>query len=92
MIGERSKIHGEIKASIYLFPTLTDVADALGQWLGIQFDDYEQLALLEVSVQNPNPQEVEWEITCDSKICPENIKVLYEDLDTIIDLPTLKIA
>lgn len=49
-IGPRSKKIGEPISAIYLFPELRYANEAVGSWLGEEFDDDEELILLPVNV------------------------------------------
>ena len=52
-IGPRSARINEITPAIYLFPTVDHVADALGNWLGDEFEDEDELVVLEVEGDVP---------------------------------------
>ena len=47
-IGERSKALGEAEARIYLFDSKESLEDALGNWLGEEFDEDEELVALSI--------------------------------------------
>jgi len=86
-VGARSnKITGE-QSAIYCFPDKHSVENAMMNWLGDEFDEDEELALLEIDTRNltgeytPN---AEFEIAITSLIPPNRIKVLSsleEDYD-----------
>lgn len=83
-VGDRSsQISGE-QSAIYCFPSKVAVEDAMMNWLGDEFDEGEQLALLAINTQGlegsytPN---AEYEIAVTSVIPPSNIKILAKDLD-----------
>lgn len=62
-IGERSQQIDEPVAAIYFFPTLDDVDTALLNWLGDEFDEDEELALLKVNLRKGSYfQSVDWEL------------------------------
>lgn len=79
-IGERSAELGEMKQAVYLFPDEISMTDALGNWLGECFEDFDNLAVLQVDLTGAElHSEVEWEIQCMSKIGAEKIRfVRYE--------------
>ena len=86
-IGDRSqKISGE-QSAIYCFPDKDSVSNALMNWLGDEFDEDDQLALLSIDTTNlhgnytPN---AEYEISITDTIPPENIKILSKDVDSYI--------
>jgi hypothetical protein len=67
-IGERSENLGELEPRIYLFDSEESVNDALGNWLGEEFDEDEDLVLLSIpasALENPVPSfpgdESSWE-------------------------------
>jgi hypothetical protein len=56
-IGERSELLGEASERVYLFDTRESAYDALGSWLGEEFEE-EELVLLSVpaaAVREPTP-------------------------------------
>jgi hypothetical protein len=87
-VGARSsQIPGE-QSAIYCFPDKTSLEDAMMNWLGDEFDEDEELALLEIDTSNltgeytPN---AEFEIAITSLIPPNRIKVLSSNLATITE-------
>lgn len=85
-IGDRSsKVEGEHPA-VFCFPDIATLEDAMMNWLGDEFDEDEQLALLEIDTRNltgeftPN---AEYEVAITSMIPPSRIKVLSKDFDTL---------
>jgi hypothetical protein len=77
-IGERSADLGEPVPAVYLFPSLADLEDALGGWLGECFEDYEDsLHVLKVDLTDAViDQEVEWELKCYDAIPADRISYL----------------
>lgn len=65
-VGPRSKKVGE-HAAVFLFPSEDDATDALGGWLGDQFDDDDEIAFSLIEVTLPDGieahknDEVDWE-------------------------------
>lgn len=87
-VGSRSsQIPGE-QSAIYCFPDKASLEDAMMNWLGDEFDEDEELALLEIDTTNltgeysPN---AEFEIAITSLIPPNRIKVLSSNLVTITE-------
>lgn len=79
-IGERSTELGEAAPAIYLFPTIEDAEDAVGNWLGESFDEDEELALFAVDITDiPYVQEVEWEIIVSEAVSADRMEVLYSN-------------
>jgi len=86
-VGARSsKIQGE-QSAIYCFPDKASLEDAMMNWLGDEFDEDEELAIIEIDTRNltgeytPN---AEFEIAITSLVPPNRIKVLStidEDYD-----------
>lgn len=93
-VGDRSrKIEGE-KPAIYCFPDKVSMEDAMMNWLGDEFDEDEQLALLEIFTTGLKGQVTdgaEYEVAITSKIPPQNIRVLSRDLATPITENTIKL-
>ena len=79
--GSNSQTYGEEQDSVYLFPTPEDAADALGNWLGDQYEDEDiSFSLLQVDVRGlPLKSETEWEYYTHSVISPDRIKVVKTD-------------
>jgi hypothetical protein len=88
MVGERAALLGEPRPAIYLFPSLSDLDNALLNWLGEQFDEDEELALLKVEV--PDDAEIwsdaEYEIAVGTPIPMANIEIMTRDLDSVSDI------
>lgn len=81
-IGDRSKQISESPA-VFLFPSMEDAEDAVGGWLGDEFDDREPLALLRVTIpqsqlkQRENKaRSVGYEYASLTSIHPTSIEVL----------------
>lgn len=77
-VGDRSSALGESESRIYLFDSKESVMDALGNWLGEEFDEDEELILLSIpadSVEKPLPSfedpEGSWEWSSNASIKPE---------------------
>lgn len=86
-VGDRSvKLSNELTA-VYCFPDKSSLEDAMTNWLGDEFDEDEQLALLSINTSNlqgsytPN---AEYEVAITSVIPPSNIKILSKDIDTYV--------
>lgn len=52
-IGERSQLLGESLPAVYVFNTLIDAETALGQWLGDEFEEEDELVILKVKPDTP---------------------------------------
>lgn len=80
--GPRARRLGEKNDAIYTFPSLTDVEDALGGWLGNEFSEDARLALLAVKLPEGvrTQSDVGYEQAILDPIAPENIRVLSRDL------------
>lgn len=74
-IGARSKALGEMRESIYFFPTEEDMNNALSNWLGEEFEDVE-IAILNVSSDSIVEGEVDYEHISKTVIAPECITVV----------------
>lgn len=58
-----------MKQAVYLFPDEISMTNALGNWLGECFEDFDNLAVLQVDLTGAElHSEVDWEIQCMSKI------------------------
>lgn len=86
-VGDRSnKIQGETPA-VYCFSDTNSLEDAMMNWLGDEFGEDEDLALLEINTSGlkgdvtPN---AEYEIQILEPIPPQNIKVLSQNLATMV--------
>lgn len=92
-IGERSAKLGEPKPAVYLMASWEALDDALGNWLGSEFDEDTKLALLAIDTiglpMRVNPGAA-FETTCEQVIPPSAIKVLTEDLDSVPKLDSLR--
>ena len=75
--GSNSQDYGEEQDSVYLFPTIEDAEDALGNWLGDQYEDEDiSFSLLKVNVTGlPLKSETEWEYYTTSIISANRIEV-----------------
>ncbi len=80
-IGDRS-VKLEDKAGIYLFNSLDDAENALSNWLGDEFDEDEQLSLLQITSNNIKPNRSHYETVVDTNIPASDITVLTKDIDT----------
>ncbi len=78
--GPRSRRLGEPGPSIYLFSSLEEVDNALMNWLGEEFGEDTQLAVLQITpppgVQFTPSRGAEWEVQTNQPIPPEYIRVL----------------
>ena len=54
-IGERSLEIGEPIEAVFLFPNFEEMNDALYNWLGEEFDDDEDLAILQIDLPDNFP-------------------------------------
>lgn len=86
-VGERSAQLGERKA-VFLFPTMEDAEEAVGNWLGDEFDDEENLALLEITLDSDDENLLKeedddsvagYECIYLAVIPPSKIKVITEE-------------
>lgn len=81
--GRSAKIQSESRA-VFCFPSIEHVEDAIVNWLGDEFDEDEQLALLAINTKNLNggyTPNAEYEIAITSTIPPSHIDVVTNDLD-----------
>jgi hypothetical protein len=79
--GERSAVM-EDPEGIYLFKTQLDAENAVQNWLGEEFDDMENLALLEVTLPPDAkilPSTADYEIIVASPIPPGYIELVSEN-------------
>lgn len=78
--GPRSRRLGEPGSSIYLFTSMEEMEDALMNWLGDEFGEDTQLAILQITpppgVQFTPSRGAEWEAQTNQPIPPEYIRVL----------------
>jgi RNA:NAD 2''-phosphotransferase len=83
MIGPRSSKLNEPEPAVYLFPTLDHAADAIANWLGEEFDDEDELVILEIAKEAPITDH-EFEIVFRETIDPsEIISVMDEEMEVI---------
>ena len=75
VIGKRSRACGESIAGVYLFSSREDVDTALMSWLGDEFDDDVDLAVLRVECDSAVRGDVEYEYVCFETIVPECISL-----------------
>ena len=54
-VGDRSRALGEENPGVYLFPSRDDRDNALGNWLGDEFEDHDTLHSLEVDLPHDWP-------------------------------------
>ena len=87
-VGNRSrKIVGE-KSATYCFPDKNSMEDAMMNWLGDEFDEDEQLALLEIDTTGLDgnvTDGAEYEVAITSVIPPQNIRIISRDLATPVN-------
>lgn len=87
-IGKRSLKINEKVDTIYLFPSLVEVENALMNWLGEEFEEEEEIgesipiSLLKVKLTEC-VKLMEWEIVSYKIIEPSNIIVLADDINCI---------
>lgn len=78
LIGERSAKIGETEPAIYLFPTEQDCETALMGWLDNEFEEEEQLAILEIQLPyelTTHTSEAEYEVLVKELIPPSHIRL-----------------
>jgi hypothetical protein len=84
-IGDRArKIEGE-KPAVYCFPDKASMEDAVMNWLGDEYDEDEQLALLEIDTTGLKGQVTDgaqYEVAITDSIPVDNIRILSRDLAT----------
>lgn len=87
-IGDRSADLGEDTNRIYLFDSKESVNDALGNWLGEEFDEDEELILISVNASNidsPTPTfddpEGSFEWITENAILASSIKIEEDNLN-----------
>ena len=83
-IGERSMEIGEPLPAVFLFESEEAMNDALGSWLGAEFEDDEPLVALEVKPPAGMPLDegvsCPWEARCYDVIPPECITMYDNDI------------
>ena len=88
-VGERSMAAGESSKASYFFPSVEALEHGLTNWLGDQFPDEEQLALLTVDVTvghaRPTPNAA-YEASVIHVVPPVAINIVCKDLDFVRDL------
>lgn len=80
-IGPRSERFGEEGAKVFLFGSLEALEDGLGNWLGEEFDDDEEVAVVAVKVSDsklfsPSFEGESWEWFSSSPISPSDLEVV----------------
>jgi len=78
-IGDRTAQIPDEQSAIYCFPDVSSAEDALMNWLGDEFDESEELAMLEIDttgLKGKFTKHAEYELTIVSPIPPEQIKVM----------------
>lgn len=79
-IGERSTDLGEEKNAVYLFPSLEDMENALGNWLGEYFDEDDQLSVFEIDASGlEDTSEVEYEFVIEDGVESSRLKFLRNE-------------
>jgi hypothetical protein len=84
-LGQRSSAMNIEHVGVFCFKSIEDVEDALMNWLGDEFDDDTQLAILKIigkGLEAPVEENNMYEVRFASKIPPENIKVVSKDADS----------
>lgn len=84
-IGENSKVIGEEIERVYLFNTLEDLINALGQWFGDLFDDDDELIIFEIEIDPKDyhlytPDDL-YESYYYQTIPPHAIKAIYDEYE-----------
>lgn len=81
-IGPRSEALGETESRIYLFPDKLTCYDALSNWLGQEFDDEEELVILQLDITGfKTTSDVVYELTVNESIPASRILNIYSDLE-----------
>ena len=86
-VGDRARKIPDEKHAVYCFPDKNSMEDAVMNWLGDEFDEDTQLALLEIYTTGLKGQVTdgaEYEVAITSIIPPQNIRILSKDLATPI--------
>lgn len=78
-VGERSKQLGEGSA-VFLFPDIPHAEDAVSGWLGDQFEEEVELALIEVTlpdgVEVHQTDGIDWECWVKDVIPPQHLRIV----------------
>lgn len=93
--GDRTRKIFDEKPAIYCFPDKSAMEDAVMNWLGDEFEEDTQLALLEIYTTGLKGQVTdgaEYEVAITSIIPPQNIRILSKDLATPITESIIKEA
>lgn len=81
-IGPRSESLGELHPRIYLFPDKLTCIDAISNWLGEEFDEEEDLIILQLDITGYSfDSEVGYEITVNEPIPKNRIIKTYSELE-----------
>lgn len=80
-IGPRSAAMGEHQCAIYFFETLADVEHGLMNWMADEFDEDDELVILDVDLTGTRSQRAvgEFEITVSERISPDKIVQQYDE-------------
>ena len=88
-VGERSALLDEEKC-IFLFKSKEDLNNALGGWLGEQFEDTQPLGILKIakdsSMELSSENCADYEIKCMNNIEPTQIELIKIDANMTIDM------
>lgn len=90
-IGAHSEAANEPRAAVYLFSSIDALEDGLTNWLGDQFDDGEQLAVLKVAIPDgaATVSEAGYEVVYLSPIPSAYVEVLCDN-DLELDMDYLR--
>lgn len=78
MIGPRSRACREPRPAVWLFPDWDSMLDGMN-WLPGQFEDNQQLVVLEIDLSDLSieiDEDVGWEISCPVLIGPQRIRAV----------------
>lgn len=80
-IGPRSTAIGEHQCAIYFFETLFDVVNGLMNWMADEFDEDDEIVILDVDLTGTRSQRAvgEFEIIVSERISPDKIVQQYDE-------------
>ncbi len=83
-IGPRSESFGELIPRIYLFPDKTTCYDALSGWLGDEFDEDDELMILQLDIKGfKTTSDVDYELAISEFIPANRILNTYNELEFV---------
>ncbi len=83
-IGPRSESLGELIPRIYLFPDKTTCYDALSGWLGDEFDEDDELMILQLDIKGfKTTSDVDYELAISEFIPANRILNTYNELEFV---------